>query len=830
MSINDELKRLGEPPATPEEEAEAKRLDEQMERLRSGAGAIDPEDPNAKTITWIFEHAKAAVAHADRLELEELGRSFPQFELLKVLPGGGMGDVYVARDVVLGVPVALKVIRSEWRTDPEFLARFKREVCVWARLSHPHIVHLRYFGQAADLWYLTMEYLPDGTLRQRLKDGPLPPDEALAIALALCDALHYAHKDKDIVHRDIKPENILFDRRQPKIGDWGLAKVIDPAAILGTPPDRAMGTRDYAAPEQWKDAAKVDHRADIYSLGVVLYEMLTGERPARNYVPASQRVKVSPKIDEVIRTALATHPAQRFENAADMRREIEAARKPPTPWCWLVAAAVLLLLGLGALSWKAFAAGRSEPKVLRWGGDAVGGAPFIWEQRGNLKGFEVELMENIALRLKMKPSFTQCAWDMLPLSLRRGDIDVIFNGYAWSGPRGREMNATFPYAVAGMRLIVRKGDNGPHAVRRWEDLRRPGPRGKRCVGTLKASASEKHLRDNYADDVEIETPSNGTVEVLLSLKNGRLDASVQDEFTARHYLQNDFPELEIVDAPVSPTFMVAYTHGSNADLRDRINAALREMMRDGTLKRIYSAYGVWSEEMDKLDDVARTWPPKDEEDSESLWPAVGLLARAATMTVGLALVAMPLAMLLGLIVAVGRLYGPFWLRWPLTGYVEVLRGTPLLLQLAAIYFLLPEFGIFLPAFWAGAIGLAINYSAYESEHYRAGILSVPRGQMEAALTLGMTRWTALRHVILPQALRTVIPSVTNDFIALFKDTAVCSVVAVVELTGQYQRLAVAQPQMIFTYAALAALFYLLMSYPLSLLARRLERRPQPVVA
>ena len=146
-----------------------------------------------------------------------------------------------------------------------------------------------------------------------------------------------------------------------------------------------------------------------------------------------------------------------------------------------------------------------------------------------------------------------------------------------------------------------------------------------------------------------------------------------------------------------------------------------------------------------------------------------------------------------------------------------------------LYFLLPEFGIFLPAFWAAVIGLAINYSAYESENYRAGILAVPRGQMEAALTLGMTRWTALRHIILPQALRTVVPSVTNDFIALFKDTAVCSVVAVVELTGQYQRLAVAQPQQIFTFALLAAALYLVMSYPLALLARRFERRPHPAV-
>jgi polar amino acid transport system substrate-binding protein len=200
------------------------------------------------------------------------------------------------------------------------------------------------------------------------------------------------------------------------------------------------------------------------------------------------------------------------------------------------------------------------------------------------------------------------------------------------------------------------------------------------------------------------------------------------------------------------------------------------------------------------------------------------------MTVLLACTAMPLAMLLGLLVALGRMYGPRWLGLPLAAYVEFLRGTPLLLQLFAIYYLLPEVGIYLPAFWAGVIGLAVNYSAYESEHYRAGLLAVPRGQWEAALTLGMSKWTALWRVILPQALRTVVPSLTNDFIALFKDTAVCSVIAVIELTGQYQRLLVDQPRMILTFALMAGLLYLLMSYPLALLARRLERRPQLVAA
>src|SRR5262249_35027175 len=183
-----------------------------------------------------------------------------------------------------------------------------------------------------------------------------------------------------------------------------------------------------------------------------------------------------------------------------------------------------------------------------------------------------------------------------------------------------------------------------------------------------------------------------------------------------------------------------------------------------------------------------------------------------------------LAMFIGLLVAVGRLYGPGWLAGLLAGYVEFLRGTPLLLQLYVIYFMLPSVGVRFEPFWAGVIGLAINYSAYEAENYRAGLLAIPRGQMEAALALGLSKWTALRYIIVPQAVRLVIPPVTNDFIALFKDTSVCSVIAVTELTGRYSELYNDHPREVLQLGIMTAVLYLLMSYPLSLVARRLEQR------
>ena len=210
---------------------------------------------------------------------------------------------------------------------------------------------------------------------------------------------------------------------------------------------------------------------------------------------------------------------------------------------------------------------------------------------------------------------------------------------------------------------------------------------------------------------------------------------------------------------------------------------------------------------------------------------IGMLLKAAWTTIQLSFLSMPLAIVLGLVVAVGRLYGPWWIRVPFEGYVELLRGTPLLLQLFVIYYVLPHLtGVSLPEFWAAVLGLAINYSAYEAENYRAGLLAIPRGQMEAALALGMSKWTALRRVIVPQAVRIVIPPVTNDFIALFKDTSVCSMIAVVELTGMYRFLFQSHPQLMLEFGAMTALLYLAMSYPLSLVARRMETRFKRVAA
>ena len=195
------------------------------------------------------------------------------------------------------------------------------------------------------------------------------------------------------------------------------------------------------------------------------------------------------------------------------------------------------------------------------------------------------------------------------------------------------------------------------------------------------------------------------------------------------------------------------------------------------------------------------------------WPETALVAAGALV----------FALIFGLIVALLRLSRWRLVRWIATAYVEIFRGTPLLIQLFLIYYGLPEMGIRLNAFLAGILGLGLNYAANEAENYRAGIQAIPHGQMEAALALGMSRWQALRHAILPQALRLVIPPVTNDFIAMFKDSSIVSVITMVELTKVYGMLAMSTYDYIGLGLMTAGIYFAL-SYPASIFASRLERK------
>jgi serine/threonine protein kinase len=263
----------------------------------------------------------------------ELAELFPQFESLELLGRGGMGAVYKARQTSLDRFVALKILPAEANEDPAFGERFQREARALAQLSHPNIVGVHDFGQAGAYAYLVMEFVDGANLRQLQRGGHLSPSEALAIVPQICEALQFAH-DHGIVHRDIKPENILIDTQgRVKIADFGLAKMmrLEAGAPDLTLTRHAIGTPQYMAPEQIEKPETVDHRADIYSLGVVFYEMLTGELPIGRFSSPSQRVEVDVRLDEVVLKALEKEPALRYQQASAFKTEVETVAGGTAP-------------------------------------------------------------------------------------------------------------------------------------------------------------------------------------------------------------------------------------------------------------------------------------------------------------------------------------------------------------------------------------------------------------------------------------------------------------------------------------------------------------------
>ncbi len=263
----------------------------------------------------------------------DLAGSFPQLEIIELLGQGGMGYVYKARQKGLDRLVALKLLPPEVSTDAGFAERFEREARAMAKLSHPGIVIVHDSGQAGGLYYFVMEYVDGLNLRELLNrnEGRIEMDQALRIVHSVCDALDYAH-DEGVIHRDIKPENILLDTKgRVKIADFGLAKLLGsdddgtPSRLTLNSPQQLLGTPYYMSPEQTERPLTVDHRADIYSVGVVFYEMLTGELPLGRFPLPSEIGRGEPVVDEIIARTLDKNPDRRFQRASEVRTAVASA-------------------------------------------------------------------------------------------------------------------------------------------------------------------------------------------------------------------------------------------------------------------------------------------------------------------------------------------------------------------------------------------------------------------------------------------------------------------------------------------------------------------------
>jgi polar amino acid transport system substrate-binding protein len=459
--------------------------------------------------------------------------------------------------------------------------------------------------------------------------------------------------------------------------------------------------------------------------------------------------------------------------------------------------------------------------VVRWGADAEGGAPFVFldpahPERGEV-GFEVDLARELGAVLGVRWERVQSQYDMLMLMLARGDCDVVLNGFEPMPERRTQVLFSRPYYIFQQQLSVGPGVTG---VTGLADLA-----GKR-VGALGQSQSHKLLEAQPGIEVVIYESS---VTAYEDVANGRNAAALADLPIARA-LRPMFPALVDVGEPFSSEYYAMAVRRTEPELQRALDAAIGVLFANGTLERIYRKWEMWTPVERTLGDPAvanlfvNDAAPAGEAPKLAWGTTLGLLGIGALRTLGISVVSFALAVVLGLVIALVRLHGPSPLRWAALVYIELLRGTPILVQMMLLYYGLGQIeALQMDAVTAGILGLALNYAAYEAEIYRGALQSIPRGQREAALALGMTGAQTLRYVVVPQAMRLSLAPSTNDFIALFKDSSIVMVITVVELTKQYQMLANAAPDRFLVLGLVTSGLYLAMSLPLAFAARRFER-------
>jgi polar amino acid transport system substrate-binding protein len=458
--------------------------------------------------------------------------------------------------------------------------------------------------------------------------------------------------------------------------------------------------------------------------------------------------------------------------------------------------------------------------VLRWGGDAEGGAPFVEADPADpskVRGFDVEIAGMIARGLHREPQFVQVAWSSIEASVERGDFAVGMSGVE-DRPELRERHAvSIPYYEFHEVLAVRPEDAS--RFRTLQDL--AGHR----VATLGATTAYSILMDEKDRIGLVPVSYDDDVHPYGDLVTGRVDAVLLDNIIAERSLRRQ-GGFVIQPRPVATGHYVAVFAKRDAALRDSADAVLRARMRDGSLEKTFRAWQVWNDGeaayfrrvLAAAPDHGAARPPA----TKSIATYAPALLRAAAITLVLSCLAMALAVGVGILVAAGRVYGPLPVNAVLTLYVEVMRGTPVLLQLFVIYYGLSSV-VRLPAFAAAVIGLGLNYAAYEAEIYRAALQAIPRAQLEAGRTLGLSEGQILRLIRGPQALRIALAPMTNDFVALLKDSSLVSVITVVELTKQTAIWATNVGSWVVP-GILCSVVYLAFSLPLSRFARRLERR------
>ncbi len=511
------------------------------------------------------------LVHSDFPTQEEVARAFPGLEILELLGQGGMGIVYKARQPHLDRVIALKLLPPKLGADPQFAERFSREARMLARLNHPNIVAVYDFGHVEALYYLMMEHVDGVNLREAMQAGRFSPGEALKIVPKICEALQFAHEQK-ILHRDIKPENVLMDTHgNVKIADFGIAKLTgDPSknSPTLTSMGQTLGTPHYMAPEQIENPTDVDHRADIYSLGVVLYEMLTGELPIGRFDVPSTKTQVSPTIDEIVLRALEKDRERRQPTANRFRTEVEEAKESSeentkdrakvtrdqsqtkvTPARWSYKSIIASVLSAASCFFISFTvlvlALRDDnifaailtplfPAILLGGiGSIVGwiGISEIRQSRGGLLGLPLGVFGAlelpiialvsiiigipylIAARTDSPTLLSPFSWIVLGVTAFLLSIAIIVMTFRWAtgqkawGPLTRWQKISIGVLIAGFILML-------YPFRRDTNTSSESPAPTVTPTSLKARSAQGESVEINVSDVKIET-HNGTRRIVF---------------------------------------------------------------------------------------------------------------------------------------------------------------------------------------------------------------------------------------------------------------------------------------------------------------------------
>jgi polar amino acid transport system substrate-binding protein len=464
--------------------------------------------------------------------------------------------------------------------------------------------------------------------------------------------------------------------------------------------------------------------------------------------------------------------------------------------------------------------------------DPAGGAPFSLPDPADprrLVGFEIELVQRLSEHLGVRSEPVQADWLALIDNLKAGRTDLALNGLEVSAERAEVIDFTVPYYRYGQQLVVRAADRD-----RFRDL--ADLRGRR-VSVLNGSASVDVLLEAGFTDEQI-VQYDDSLAPYVELGHGRVDGSLAESIIAAYYAPG-VPGLHVQPRTFAPGEYAGAVRKGEPELLQALDTVLQHMKEAGELGRIYQRWGVWSPEQEEIGTARGETVEKI--DLATVEGARGIdwgvvvreLAFATGTTVLLTAISMPLAVLFGLVLALMDRSRRRWLAWPARAYVQVVRGTPLLVQVFLVYYTLPVLGQALgwgdalvwPAFAVGIVCLAGNYAAYEAEIHRAGLDAVPKGQREAALALGMTERQALWHVELPQSFRIILPPLVNDLVAMIKDTSLVYVIGVRELTAV--ALGIGKSRLMVPHMlVLAAAFYLVVSLAADAFGRRLARRLQ----